>query len=87
MLPKGITARYIPGSREAALVCERAGADSIDAHLIEDRRHNTEKDLADKKNSYEKAEPGNVNANDIVDFGPLKQISDPCAGTQAGTDY
>ena len=40
-----------PEPVEAALVCEKAGADSIVAHLREDRRHINDKDISNLKKS------------------------------------
>jgi pyridoxine 5-phosphate synthase len=58
-----------PDPAEAALVCERAGADSIVAHLREDRRHINEKDLCRiKKTLTKKLNLEMSIANDIVDF-------------------
>jgi len=58
-----------PDPAEAARICERAGADSIVAHLREDRRHIREQDLLRIK----KAIKGKLNLEmsinpDIVDF-------------------
>lgn len=40
-----------PSPLQAASICEKAGADSITAHLREDRRHIQDKDIFDIKNT------------------------------------
>ena len=40
-----------PSPLQAASICEKAGADSITAHLREDRRHIQDKDVFDIKNT------------------------------------
>jgi pyridoxine 5-phosphate synthase len=58
-----------PDPAEAALICERAGADSIVAHLREDRRHINEKDLRRiKKTITKKLNLEMSIADEIVDF-------------------
>ena len=59
----------LPDPVEAALVCQKAGADSVVAHLREDRRHIREEDLRGMKK--ELRIPLNMEmsiALDIVDF-------------------
>jgi pyridoxine 5-phosphate synthase len=41
----------VPSIVDAALICEKAGADSITVHLREDRRHIQDKDVYDLKKS------------------------------------
>lgn len=41
----------VPSVVDAALICEKAGADSITVHLREDRRHIQDKDVYDLKKS------------------------------------
>jgi pyridoxine 5-phosphate synthase len=58
-----------PDPVEAALICEKNGADSIVAHLREDRRHINERDMLSLKKKL--SVPLNMEmsiAGDIVDF-------------------